>query len=48
MCLAIPALIKLIEDKRLREKMGKNSFDAVEKNYSYEIIAKKFLDTVKK
>ena len=40
-------LIKLIKNKRLRQKMGANSYKAATKFYSYSIIARKFLEAAK-
>jgi len=40
-------LIKLIKNKKLREKMGENSYKAATKLYSYNEIAKKFLEIIK-
>ncbi len=37
-------LIKVINNKNLRKKMADNSLNAVKKHYSYDEIAKKFLD----
>ena len=41
------ALEKLIHDKNLRLKMGNNSFNVIKKYYSYDTIAKRFLDLAK-
>ena len=43
----IEKLTLLINDKELAEKMGKDGKIFVEKTFSWEIIAKKFLDVVK-
>lgn len=40
-------ILKLSKDKNLREKMGKNSYNAVKKHYDYKVIAKRFLDVAK-
>ena len=40
-------LIKLIKNKRLRQKMGANSYKAAIKFYSYRAIARKFLEAAK-
>ena len=40
-------LIKLIKNNKLRQKMGENSYKAATKYYSYNVIAKKFLDAAK-
>lgn len=37
-------LLKLIKNKKLRKKMGENSYKAATKYYSYKTIAKKFLE----
>lgn len=41
------SLVKLIKNKRLREKMGNESYKAVMKYYSYSIIGKKFIESAK-
>ena len=40
-------LVKLIKNKKLREKMGENSYKAATELYSYNLIAKKFLEVGK-
>lgn len=40
-------LLKLIKNKKLRQKMGENSYKAAIKYYSYESIAKRFLEAAK-
>ena len=42
------ALEKMINDKKLRLSMADNSFKAVKGNYSYDIIAKQFLELARK
>ena len=41
------ALDKVINDKKLRLRMADNSFSAIKKDYSYDAIAKQFLDLAK-
>jgi len=41
------SLKKLISNKNLRLKMAKNSVEVIKKNYSYDTIAKRFLDLTK-
>lgn len=40
-------IVKLINNKKLREKMGENSYKAATKLYSYNEISKKFLEIIK-
>ena len=40
-------LNKLIKNKKLRTNMGNNSYKGIRKNYNYDDIANRFLETIK-
>ena len=44
----IESINKLIKNKKLRERMGKNAYDIFIKNYDSSVIIKKIIDIYKK
>ncbi len=40
-------ILKLVKDKKLRQRMGENSYKAATQYYSYQFIAKRFLEAAK-